>query len=143
METIPVKLIAVCSIMALVVGTGTWQVRAFMDLRSEQDFVAGLRELSGSMGVLRSAGDQGAVSSALVPVPPGCLAVLDPESDTLTGVLRERNYSLGLPANLTAVKLGGDVSRNRTVLPGGRYELRLYYGPLQDWQIQEYTVVFE
>ena len=143
METIPIKLIAVCSIMALVVGTGTYQAGAFLDMRAEQGFVEDLLEFSRIAGVLRSAGDHGAVGSASISVPPGYQAALDLDSDTLTGMLRDRNYSLGLPANLTMANLGGGVCRNGTVLlPGGSsYELRLYYGHLEEGQVKNLTVV--
>ena len=147
LESMPIKYLVVCVVLAIVLGVGFWQMGYFFEFKLEKDFKEDITILAQNIKMTRDSGDYNTFTTIPFTVPSNYNFTINISSDTLIGGIGDKIFEPILKENITAVRLDGDVYRdvNESInfISGSVYELTLFYGIVDDDQIKEMTIVFE
>ncbi len=152
-ESMPIRVLASVFILFAVVSVGLWQLGWFTNFKIDSEFKQNTIEFSQKIQTLKGVGT-GSFDTETVRVPDGYTFTVDLAENTVYGRPNGgANFTVNVTTNLVKfkaldpstgqMKIYTDTDLESAVELGkGTYNIRLYYGSLEDVDMKDWTVVF-
>ncbi|MBI4015594.1 MAG: hypothetical protein HY362_02665 [Candidatus Aenigmarchaeota archaeon] len=152
-ESMPIRILASVFILFAVVSVGLWQLGWFTNFKTEAEFKQNTVEFSQKIQTLKAVGT-GSFDSETVHVPDGWTFTVDLAENTVYARPKGgANFTVNVTANLVKfkaldpstgnMKIYTDATKDSSVeFSKGTYNIRLYYGQLDDDKVKDWTLVF-